>query len=322
MAVDTRERILVIKLGALGDFVLATGPFKAIRRAHPDAHLTLLTIPMLAGMAEATGWFDEVWTDARPSLWNVGGWWSLARKLNGARFARVYDLQTSDRSNFYFRLMSPPFGSTPQWSGIAKGASHRHANPNRDFLHTVERQKEQLAAIGIADVPPPDLSWARADLARFDLPGSYALLVPGGSAHRPEKRWPATHYAELARRLAAIGTVPLLIGAAAERGELAAIAAAAPGTRDLCGQTSFMEIAALARGARLGVGNDTGPMHLIAAAGCPTVVLFSHASDPALCAPRSPHEGTPSGDSVRVLRRPDLAGLMPDEVLAALPANV
>jgi len=100
MPADTRERILVIKLGALGDFVLATGPFKAIRRAHPNAHLTLLTIPSLAGLGRAMGWFDEVWTDARPSFWNVGGWWSLSRKLNGAQFSRVYDLQTSDRSSF------------------------------------------------------------------------------------------------------------------------------------------------------------------------------------------------------------------------------
>ena len=317
MAADSRERILVVKLGALGDFVLATGPFKAIRCTHPEAHVTLLTIPMLAGMAKTMGWFDEVWADARPSFWNIGGWWSLARKLNGGRFSRVYDLQTSDRSNFYFRLMSPPFGSQPEWSGIAAGASHPHPNPRRDFLHTVERQKEQLAGIGIHDVPPPDLAWAQADLVRFELPASYALLVPGGSAHRPEKRWPATHYAELARRLVAIGTTPLLLGAGAERADLAAIAAAAPGARDLCGQTSFTEIIALARGARFAVGNDTGPMHLIAAAGCPTVALFSHASDPALCAPRGP-----DGFGVVVLRRADLAGLMPDEVLAALPASI
>lgn len=310
------ENILVIKLGALGDFVLATGPFKAIRARHPDARITLLTIPLLAGMAKAMGWFDEVWTDARPSLLNLPGWLALSRKLNGGKFARVYDLQTSDRSGFYFRLMSPPFGKRPEWSGIAAGASHPHANPQRDFLHTVERQKEQLAAAGITEVPPPDLSWATADLSRFALPPSYALLVPGGSAHRPEKRWPATHFAELARRLAAIGTLPVLIGANAEKEELARIAAAS-GARDLCGQTSLTEIVALARGARLAVGNDTGPMHLIASAGCPTVSLFSQASDPALCAPRGP-----DGAQVNVLRRADLAGLMPDEVLAALPAGV
>ncbi len=310
------ENILVIKLGALGDFVLATGPFKAIRAHHPNARITLLTIPLLSPLAKAMGWFDEVWIDSRPSLLNVPGWLALARKLNNGHFSRVYDLQTSDRSGFYFRLMSPPFGKRPEWSGIAAGASHPHANPKRDFLHTVERQKEQLAAAGIVDVPPPDLSWATADLSRFALPPSYALLVPGGSAHRPEKRWPATHFAELARRLAAIGTLPVLIGANAEKAELAAIASAS-GARDLCGQTSLMEIIALARGARLAVGNDTGPMHLIASSGCPTVSLFSQASDPALCAPRSS-----DGLQVAVLRRPDLAGLMPDEVLAALPAGV
>ncbi|MFN4281645.1 MAG: glycosyltransferase family 9 protein [Alphaproteobacteria bacterium] len=311
------ERILVIKLGALGDFVLSTGPFKAIRAHHPSARITLLTIPSLAKLGEASGWFDEVWTDQRPSLLNLPGWLALARKLNGGKFSRVYDLQTSDRSGFYFRLMSPPFATRPEWSGIAKGASHPHANPNRDDLHTIERHKEQLAAAGIADVPPPDLSWAKADLSRFDLPASYALLVPGGSAHRPEKRWPATHYAELARRLVAIGTAPVLLGASAERAELATIAAACPGARDLCGQTNFAEIIALARSARFAVGNDTGPMHLVAAAGCPTVSLFSYASDPALCAPRSP-----AGESVVVLRRTDLATLMPDEVLAALPATI
>jgi ADP-heptose:LPS heptosyltransferase len=315
MSAAARESILVVKLGALGDFVLATGPFKAIRAHHPQARIVLLTIPSLARLGAATGWFDEVWTDERPSAWNVAGWLALGRKLAGGKFARVYDLQTSDRSSVYLRLMSL-FGARPEWSGIAKGASHPHANPRRDFLHTAERQKEQLAVAGIADVPPPDLSWATADLARFGLPASYALLVPGGSAHRPEKRWPATHYAELARRLAAVGTVPLLIGGAAERAELARIAAVS-GARNLCGETSLMEIVALARGARLAVGNDTGPMHLIAAAGCPTVVLFSQASDPSLCAPRGP-----GGDSATVLRRPDLSALMPDEVLAALPADV
>ncbi|MBN8903381.1 MAG: hypothetical protein J0H57_20345, partial [Rhodospirillales bacterium] len=67
----------------------------------------------------------------------------------------------------------------------------------------------------------------------------------------------------------------------------------------------------LARAARVAVGNDTGPMHLIGTAGCPSLVLFSDESDPALCAPRGP--------SVAVLRRPDLAGLEVETVLAALP---
>ena len=56
--------LLVIKLGALGDFVLATGPFAAIRAAHPNEVLVLLTTAPFAEFARASGYFDEVWIDA------------------------------------------------------------------------------------------------------------------------------------------------------------------------------------------------------------------------------------------------------------------
>ncbi len=91
-------------------------------------------------------------------------------------------------------------GSRPEWSGIARGASHPHANPARDFMHTLDRQADQLRCAGIAyAVPALDLRWAASDLARFDLPDPFLLLVPGGAPHRPEKRWLAARYAELAR---------------------------------------------------------------------------------------------------------------------------
>ncbi len=86
--------------------------------------------------------------------------------------------------------------------------------------------------------------------------------------------------------------------------------------RDLTGRTSFGDLAELGRAATLAVGNDTGPMHLLAAAGCPSLVLFSGDSDPALCVPRAPPGALP----VRVLRRDDLATLTPDEVIADLVA--
>jgi ADP-heptose:LPS heptosyltransferase len=306
-------RILVIKLGALGDFALTMGPFAAIRRHHADAHITLLTIPSLTELAHACGYFDEIWTDSRPGVLDLPGWWSLARRLNGPGFQRVYDLQTSDRSSFYFRLMSPPFGRAPEWSGIARGASHPHANPRRDFMHTIERQKEQLAMAGIAAVPPPDLSWVKADGDRFGLAAPFILLVPGSSPHRPDKRWPEGQFAELALRLLERGHLPVLLGGPAERDVIDAIHNRVPGARDLGGKTSYFDIVGLAQHAAGAVGNDTGPMHLIAAAGCRTVVLFSEASDPSLCAPRGP-----LAESVSVLRRRHLADLPVEEVLAAL----
>lgn len=307
---DDPRRILVIKLSALGDMVQAFGPFQAIRRAHPEAHISLLTTRPYAGLAERSGWFDRVLIDPRPKAWQVRKVAALRRLLRDGRFDRVYDLQTSDRSSSYLRLMGGP--KAVAWSGIARGCSHPHANPDRDRLHTVDRQAEQLRMAGIAEVPPPDLAWMEADIAGFALPEPFVLLVPGGAPHRPDKRWPGARYAALARRLAGQGATPVVLGTEAERAEAEAIVAACPQARSLLGATSLFDIAALARRAAGAVGNDTGPMHLIAAAGCPSVVLYSHASDPALCAQRGPR--------VEILRRPDLATLEDGEVARALDA--
>lgn len=280
------------------------GPFAAIRAHHPDARITLLTTRPFADFARQSPYFDDVWIDEKPPLWRFWDWLALGRRLRLGRFERVYDLQTSDRSSWYFRLMD-----RPQWSGIARGCALPHANPARDSMHTVERQAEQLAMAGIDRVPPPDLSWVEADIVRFDLPQPFALLAVGGAVHRPAKRWPADRFAELAARLAAQGVTPVLLGTAAEAGQINVVKARCSQAVDLSGRTSFADIAALGRAARMAVGNDTGPMHLIAAAGCRSVVLFSAESDPALCAPRG---------LVTVVRRDRLAELPVDEVEAAL----
>jgi ADP-heptose:LPS heptosyltransferase len=100
------------------------------------------------------------------------------------------------------------------------------------------------------------------------------------------------------------------LGAAGDRGVAAEVCARCPAVRDLTGQTELLDIAVLARGAACAVGNDTGPMHLIAMAGCPSVVLYSHDSDPVLCAQH--------GSDVTILRRPRLAGLAVGDVMAEL----
>lgn len=299
------QRILVIKLAALGDFVQALGPFKAIREAYPAAQITLLTMKLYSDLATRSGWFDAVWLDARPRT--VIGYWALRKRLLAGRFDMVFDLQTSDRSSLYWRLMWP---QRPLLSGIAKGASHRHANPDRDFMHTIDRQRDQLALAGITDVPLPDLSWVDSDLSRFDLPDRFGLIVPGGAAHRPEKRWPDVHYGKLAQWMLRQDITPVLIGTAAEADRVASIRAACVEAIDLTGRTQLTDLAALARAAVLAVGNDTGPMHVFAAAGCASLILFSDASDPALCAPR--------GRAVALERVPDLATLSVEAVQTRL----
>lgn len=295
--------MLVIKLGALGDFVLSFGPFAAIRSHHPEAHVALLTTAPFVGLAEASPWFDEVRVDRRPRWWNLPGLVRLRRSLRGFDF--VYDLQTSGRSSLYFRM-----AGRPGWSGIASGASHPHANPARDRLHTLDRQREQLGMAGIAAVPSPDLSWLLG--AGPVLPPPYALLAPGAAPHRPAKRWPAPRFGQLANHLAEQGVRPVVVGAEADASLAAAIAAACPAALDLTGRTTLLDLAGLAARASVAVGNDTGPMHLAAAAGCRCVVLFSGASDPALTAPRG---------RVVTLRETDLADLPVARVAAALACH-
>jgi ADP-heptose:LPS heptosyltransferase len=86
--------------------------------------------------------------------------------------------------------------------------------------------------------------------------------------------------------LAEKGTQPVLIGREDERPVLDAIGTAQPEAMNLSAQTSLGDLIGLGANAALAIGNDTGPMHPIAMAGCPSLVLFSAASDPALCQPR------------------------------------
>ena len=301
--------ILVIRLGALGDFVLSFAPFASIRAAHPGARITLLTTAPYRELAERAPWFDRVVIDKRPAWWDLGGVLALRLALRG--YDRVYDLQTSARSGWYYAI-----AGRPPWSGIARGASHPHANPVRDAMHTLERQAEQLSMAGVPMVTP-DLSWWPATMVPGDyavpgdcaVRGDYAVLVPGAAAHRPLKRWPVDRYAAMAVALKTHGLRSIVVGTGADGDAAETILTACPSALNLTGRTSLLELGGLMRGARLAVGNDTGPMHLAAAVGVRCVVLFSSDSDPALTAPR--------GD-VTVLAEPDLANLPVDRVVAAL----
>lgn len=308
------HRILVIKLSALGDFVQASGPMKAIRAAHPDAKITLLTTGPYVAMGGATGWFDEVWSDGRPGWTDLPAVWRLLRRLRAARFDRVYDLQTQSRTIRYFRLLWP---NRPAWSGNAPGAAFVYAGPARDRLHIQDSQREQLRIAGIAPVGPPDVSWLKGDADRFALTAPYALLAPGGAPHRPAKRWPAARFGDLAARLMGQGITPVVLGHGVEEEALAAtILAAAPGAVSLVGRTTIADIASVARGAAFVVGNDTGPVHVVVATGCPAVVLFSRDSNPDLSAPRPIRADQP----VTILREPDLADLSVEAVWATVEA--
>jgi len=302
------QNILVIKHGALGDVILAQSPFQAIRDHHPAAHITLLTTPLFEPFLKTANLFDDIWIDEKPKLWQLLKISALKNRLREGKFDRVYDLQTSSRSSSYLKL----FGSNhvPEWSGTAKACSHPHKNEQRGKLHTIERQAEQLRDAGIDRIPEADFKWAMGDITQFSLPAKFALLVPGGAAHRPEKRWPSAHYAELAIRLASTAITPVLLGGKAEADVIADIMEKCPRAIDLSGATSLSDLAGLGSSAVFAVGNDTGPLHMIAAVGCPVTVLFSAASDPVRARPR--------GADVTVLQDDDLTNLSVGAVLETL----
>ncbi|MFO0456279.1 MAG: glycosyltransferase family 9 protein [Alphaproteobacteria bacterium] len=302
------QNILIIKHGALGDVILATAAFAAIRAHHPQAKITLLTTQPYADLLSASPYFDEIWIDKKPRLYNFYAIRRLYRLLNQKHWDFVYDLQTSERSSAYWWLFKRP---RPPFCGVGRRHSHRFNDPTRRELHALDHDRSQLAITGIHTYKMPDISWLKEE---FPLPrrgdGIYALIVPGGAAHRPEKRWPIGHFIALALILSERGITPVLLGTESERIVLGDIAKAVPAAINLCGKTSIAQIASLAREAIVAVGNDTGPMHVIAAAGCSSLVLFSGASDPTRSAPMGTH--------VRTLQRDPMANIQPEEALAIL----
>jgi len=297
------EKILIIKLGALGDFIQALGPIAAIRKHHPKAHITILTTKPFKSFAKDCGYFDDIWIDTRPKLLHIGSWIDLRKKLNNGKFTHVYDLQNNDRTNFYFKLFSPK----PEWSGIASGASHRNTSPDRTTGHAFDGHVQTLALTGIDGIKPDPLEWMVEEIKHFPLKKPYVLLVPGCAPERPEKRWPPEKYGRLANMLSKIGFQPVLIGTKAEADATQIIAAACPQSLDLTGQTSLKHIATLARHSAGAIGNDTGPMHLIGSTGTPSLVLFSEHSDPIKHAPK--------GNKITVLQENNLDDLKSEKVL-------
>ncbi|NCC21841.1 MAG: glycosyltransferase family 9 protein [Alphaproteobacteria bacterium] len=306
-----RNQILVIKLSALGDFIQALGAMAAIRRHHPDADITLLTTAAFKKIADDSGYFDRIWLDARPGLIEPDKLLRLRRTLIDGGFQRVYDLQNNDRTALYLRLF--PRRRRPEWVGAAPGASHRNASKERTAGHALDGHRQTLALAGIEDVGIDDLSWMKGDTEKFALPESFTLLVPGSAPNHPEKRWPVERYAALARTLEESGNTPVLLGTKAEEDATGAIRRTSPACIDLTGQTGLYDIAALARKASAAVGNDTGPMHIIAATGCPSVVLFSRHTNPRRHAPK--------GEAVIVLQEDELVNLPASKVAQSL-ANI
>ena len=306
-----KKNILIIKHGALGDFILSFGPFKAIRNYHLNDNITLLTTGKFKEFAEDSNYFDDIIIDDRSSFWNIGKLLKLGKLLRKKNFSRVYDLQTSQRSSFYYNIFR--FQNSIEWSGTALGCSHPDKNPDRNKIHTIERHRIQLLETGIKNVKLSDLSWAK-NTHNYKLKQPYILISPGASSHRPRKRWPEEQYVKIIRKFINKKINPILLGDSKDIEIANFISINVNGCINLVNKTTLQDLCYLARNAQLAIGNDTGPMHVFAMSGCNSLVLFSNDSNPDRCAPRAINKKK----IVRIIQKNDLRNLEVEEVLNSL----
>ncbi|WP_029007957.1 glycosyltransferase family 9 protein [Azospirillum halopraeferens] len=252
-------RILFITSNRIGDAVLSTGVLGHLVEAHPDARFTIACGPLAAPLFRAVPRLDRLIPLAKRRY--AAHWLSLWRRCVGVHWDLVVDLRNSAVS----RLL---------WS--RRTLTHARS---RGTLHKVA---EIGAVLGLDPPPAPRLWFDAPALAAADrlLPPAGPLLAIGPTANWTGKEWPAERFAELARRLIApSGLLPgarVAVFAAGSEVERArpVIAALGPAAVDLTGRTDPLTAAACIARASLYVGNDSGLMHIAAAAGTPTLGLF------------------------------------------------
>lgn len=267
-----KERVLIIKLGALGDFVISVGGMLSLRKKHPNARFTLMTGSLYVNIARHMGLFDDYIIDNRNSYWDFADKLRLARQLKKGKFDYIYDFQCTSRTeNRYFTLIKHLYTKPFIWHDQRK-ALERVVTPRSCFLPSKVEMREATPL----PVERDRLEFMHAAPGLVEsLPRPYVLMIPGCSPTHPHKRWPAASYGALAHRLAEHGIYTVAIGTRDEAAEVRCVAAASDKVVSLLNKISLADIPDLARHALAAVGNDTGPSHMAAVTGSPLIGLFA-----------------------------------------------
>mgnify|MGYP001193309957 FL=1 len=304
---ENPKRILIIKLGALGDVMMAEGVMRCIRQHYPKAHITLMTEPLYARFMNKAPHFDEVLPYKRVPRWHFASQCAVKTRLKSGNYDLAIDLQNSSHSRRFQSWLQDAFiSSTSKYADIRY---HRDASRN---LASREYLREQVETIGV-DMSAgyfSDLTWAAEDvshvLAQHKIKNSFALLVAGSAARHPQKRWPG---------------FPALVEELAAR-NIQAVTAPGPDEHDLCaGLPAIMlmdgdkfltlgQLVGLASHCEFVVGNDTGPTHMLAAAHTKGVALFG--------SNHSPAANTGIGEIYQIVEKPTVKDISVPEVLAAI----
>jgi ADP-heptose:LPS heptosyltransferase len=267
-------QILFVTATRIGDAVLSTSLIDHLARAHPGARFTVACGPAAAGVFARMPGLERLIVVAK-RRWSLH-WLALWAQVVGRRWDLVVDLRASALA-------------WTLWAGqraIGKGGRR-----------SGHRLRHIGAVLGLDPAPLPVVWTSPEDEARAValLPGG-PWLVLGPSANWARKVWPAARFVAVAQALTAPGgalagaRIAVLAGPGAEEAAMARpVLEGLPGSVDLVGVLSLPEVAAVLRRAALYLGNDSGLMHLAAAAGAPTLGLFaqSNAAEYGPCGPRA-----------------------------------
>lgn len=273
------RRILLVRLTALGDVLLATPAARALARRFPAARIDWLVEKPYVPLLEANPWVRPLAYDKRGRHAGAAGLLRLAFELEAEGYDLVIDLQAKPKT----ALLR---------SAGAASITMRKRTPVETFLSLIGREKPQqrmhatamyLDALAPLGVEPDgnQLELVLTDAMRKEagsLPGGERTVALAPGARWDTKRWPPEHFAALGRALIDRGCRLVLVGgrdeAALLDGLKAAIGADVPDTRQL----SVGGLAAAIGKSALLVSNDSGPAHIASALGVPLVALFGPTS--------------------------------------------
>jgi lipopolysaccharide heptosyltransferase I len=297
------ERICVIKPSSLGDVVHCLPILAALRGHWPSCHIAWVVNHSFADVLAGHPDLDELIVfDRSARRWDrfgIGGTTALVARLARGRFELTIDLQGLFRS----ALMTAATRAKVRvgMADAREGARWFYTDvvdAPRLELHAVERVRRVARALGASAEAPrfklpigdEETRWARAALAQVREP----RIVLNVGARWSTKRWLPEHYAEIGRRaVKEFGAGLIAVGSAADRKLVNALMVGLKGIPilDLCGQTRLLELAALCVEADLMISNDTGPLHLAAAAGARVLGIYT-CTNPDLTGPFGPYATT------------------------------
>lgn len=263
---QSRKKILVIRGGAIGDFILTLPVLAALRKAFPARGLEILGYERIASLAVAGALADRVSALEAPALAGFfardGEWPKSAAEYFagfGLIISYVYDSENIFQSNVV-RCTDAQFLACP------------HRPDESSQCHATEALLRPLERLGISGTDPHPRLTLPGPLAA--LPGKWLAAHPGSGS--PRKNWPEAKWAELLSRLAAETNFNvLLIGGEAEGSRCERLAATLPSDRvHLAQNLPLVELASRLRSCTAFIGHDSGITHLAAALDLPGVVLW------------------------------------------------